>query len=225
MDADPDTRGDLGLQIKPFVLPVVLGTISLSSVVLAIFLLYRSSTSSDPIEFIDGDEASRGAVLAPEAQIKLIIVDVAGGVKNPGVYKLPAGSRIDDAITMAGGLSENVSSSLLEKVLNRAQKISDGAKVYIPQKTDEDASHNLVVGGEVSSDNTSHNNNGDQVRGFKIISINSASQAQLEELPGVGPVTAGKIISGRPYTDLQELTSRKVITAKIFERILGQISL
>jgi len=223
MDSPFHERGDLASQIKPYTIPLVFTCISIGAIVLSFFILYKSLTTPEPIEFI---EADRGGGESPQnISHNFITVDVAGAVVSPGVYKVPQDARIDDVISEAGGLAVDASELLLEKVLNRAARVSDGAKVYIPRKSDEDTSHNLVSGGEMSSDQTSHNINSEQTRGAGIISINTASQVQLEELPGVGPVTASKIITGRPYINIQELLSRKVISVSIFERIQGQISL
>jgi DNA uptake protein ComE-like DNA-binding protein len=59
-------------------------------------------------------------------------VEAAGEVINPGVYKMPAGSRVDDLLIAAGGFSENANREWTDKYLNRAAKLSDGQKVYIP---------------------------------------------------------------------------------------------
>ena len=60
--------------------------------------------------------------------------DIAGEVLKPGVYELPAGSRIGEAMTVAGGLALNADRDWVEKNINRAKKIGDGEKIYIPKK-------------------------------------------------------------------------------------------
>ena len=72
----------------------------------------------------------------------LITVDVKGAVKSPGIYDLPVGSRVNDAVQKAGGLTEQADS----KSLNLAQKVSDEALVYVPAKGEEVASERLVLG-------------------------------------------------------------------------------
>lgn len=220
MDLFANGIGELGDRIGPYRLPILLGSVSILSLGIAIFYLFRSTQNQEPIEFIMG-EATTSA--NPDMQAT-ITVDVGGGVVHPGVYRIPIGSRIDDAISKAGGLSEDASQELLEKALNRAQRVSDGAKIYIPKKSDEQTSHNIVTGGEVSSSNTSHNNETAETgRGF--ISINSSPQSELESLPGVGPSTAEKIINGRPYMNIEELVSKKAVGQKLFDKIKDQLSL
>ena len=72
----------------------------------------------------------------------LITVDVKGAVKSPGIYDLPVGSRVNDAVQKAGGLTEQADS----KSLNLAQKVSDEALVYVPTKGEEVASQQTASG-------------------------------------------------------------------------------
>lgn len=143
----------------------------------------------------------------------LIRVDVAGAVMQPGVYSFPAGSRIDEAIAAASGLSPNADTEWMAKNLNRAAKLADGGKIYIPQRGD-------------IPDGTSQGDQGN-VAGVEtgLVNINLAGQAQLETLPGIGPVTAGKIISGRPYQTTEELKTKKIVGSAVFEKIKHQLTL
>ena len=77
----------------------------------------------------------------------LITVDVKGAVKSPGIYDLPVGSRVNDAVQKAGGLTEQADS----KVLNLAQKVSDEALVYVPTKGEESASQQAGSGAPSST--------------------------------------------------------------------------
>ena len=63
-----------------------------------------------------------------------LVVDIGGEVVRPGVYKLPVGSRIEDALRVAEGLTVGADTNYIEKYLNRAAKVSDGQKLYIPSK-------------------------------------------------------------------------------------------
>jgi competence protein ComEA len=123
------------------------------------------------------------------------------------VYRLDLGSRIDKALQTAGGLTGEADRGWVEKNVNKAQMVVDGYKLYIPKKNQDGL--NLQVAGLQS----------------RATSINSGSQNDLESLPGIGPVTAQKIISGRPYTRLEELTERKIVGQKVWESIKDQISL
>lgn len=180
-------------------LPIILGGISILAIAFSIIVLIKSEQSAAPIKFSSGtDEASASA--APAA----IAVDIEGAVVHPGLYRLPEGDRVEDAITAAGGLSPDVDAAAFGKTVNRAMKLVDGGKIVIP-----------IVGSSPEESNQSS----------LLISVNSGAESDLDSLPGVGPVTAGKIISGRPYQTLEELVSKKAVGQALFEKIKDQISL
>lgn len=142
----------------------------------------------------------------------LLKIDIAGAVHDPGVYELAEGSRIQDIIIAAGGVTVAADKVYLEKSLNMAQKISDGIKIYIPYKNETGLntsnSINSVLGLETQNQ----------------INLNNATAAQLESLTGVGPATSAKIISNRPYQKVEELLSKKVVGKATFEKIKGSIT-
>lgn len=146
--------------------------------------------------------ASDESVAAPVE----IVVHVAGAVMRPGVYRLPVGSRVDDAIASAGG---GVGNSALD-ALNRARILADGEQVYVP--TVEEAQSG---GGEAGLPQTS----GRATEGK--VDINRASAQELEELPGIGPATAQKIVDDReangPFAKPEDLMRVPGIGAKKFE--------
>lgn len=143
-----------------------------------------------------------------EAQ-KMISVDVSGAVVKPGVYQLKDGSRIEDAIASAGGFTETANTEYVSKYLNMAQKLSDGSKVYVPIEGEQVAGTTTLSGASINAK----------------VNINTATQAELEALPGIGPVTASKIISARPYQTAEDLLSKKVVTKAVFEKIKDQVAL
>jgi competence protein ComEA len=140
---------------------------------------------------------------------KNIIIDIGGGVLRAGVYELRVGSRLKDALVMAGGLSEDADRAVFEQSFNMAQILKDGEKIYVPTKLSV-ASH---------TDNDSASSVGDK------ISINRASKDSLMTLSGIGESRAIKIVEGRPYKSLEELVSRKIISASIFSDIKNQLVL
>lgn len=115
-----------------------------------------------------------------------IIVHIDGEVVKPGIVSLPTEARITDAISAAGGLTELADTSKI----NLAYSLQDGQKVYIPSINDtqvetyiqNDAGDNVIVQDSSSS---------------SLININSATQSELDSLPGIGPSTASKIIDYR----------------------------
>ncbi len=128
-------------------------------------------------------------------------VDISGAVKNPGVYSFSKGARTEDLISKSGGFLENANAEYISKSLNLAQKLSDGQKIYIPFEGESGAP-------QVAGVNTSGK-----------IGINSASSTQLEDLPGVGPATAAKIIGARPYSDISDLLNKKAVSKSVYEKV------
>jgi competence protein ComEA len=105
-----------------------------------------------------------------------LVVDVTGAVRRPGVYRMPAGSRVDDAVTRAGGAAPKAE---LEAV-NLAARLADGQQVVVPERAPGGAS---VGAGTAAEDGP--------------ISLGTATAEQLEEIDGIGPVTAGDIVEFR----------------------------
>lgn len=140
-----------------------------------------------------------------------ITIDIAGAVNQPGVYQLPSESRIVDALEIAGGLHTDADRDWVAQNLNQAQRVTDGLKIYIPLQGESVST--LPVG--VLGTNTQSG----------LVSINQSSQAALEELVGVGPVTAKKIIDNRPYATIDELLTRKVVSSKVYEQNNAKLSL
>ena len=188
--------------IQTYKIPILLGIGSIGLIVISLILLVKSTQTTTPIVF--SDEASVAGILSGT-----IHIDIEGAVVNPGVYELPAGSRVEDAIMASGGLSGEADEEILGRTINRAAKVVDGAKLYI-SKT-----------GESTAPVTSHNSESSS----PLVNINFASQSELETLAGVGPVTAGKIISSRPYQTLEELVVKKAVGQSLFEKIKPQLGL
>lgn len=203
--------------IKKHWLPLslgILGMIFFAYGLIGIFAI--SKTSSDDIVF----DASSSAKQNP-AEVKTIFVDIEGAVVKPGLYKLPQDSRIQDALVVAGGLAAQADREYIAKNLNLAIKLMDGSKIYVPSIGEavvgggalNSSSKGVVVGSPRFADEAG-----------ALININTASESQLDSLPGIGLVTAGKIIAGRSYGSVQELLDKKIVGVKVFGQIKDKIS-
>lgn len=126
-----------------------------------------------------------------------IFIDIAGEVKNPGVYEVTSDSRIFEAIEKAGGLTEKADTTNV----NQAETVKDGQKISIPKKG-ATAQSSGGSGGEPSqttsapASNAQNSAGTDPASGAKI-NINSADSSQLQTISGIGPSTAEKIIRYR----------------------------
>jgi competence protein ComEA len=139
-----------------------------------------------------------------------VVVEIVGAVAAPGVYTLPGGSRLADLVRLAGGYGPRVDTARAEQELNLAAPLRDGDHIRVPSRDDADAA---VPSGAASTNGTA---------GGGPVDLNRASQAELEELPGIGPATATKIIAAReeaPFTAVEELQSRGVLGEKTFEKL------
>jgi len=152
------------------------------------------------------------ALESPPAQV---VVDVEGAVRNPGVHHLAPGSRLADAIAAAGGYSDRADVQAAAQALNLAQPLADGAKVRVPAIGDTAVPAADGTAGPASAS------------GAALIDVNHADEAALDSLPGIGPVTAGKIIAARstqPFASVDDLQSRGVVPASTLEKIRALIT-
>ena len=144
-----------------------------------------------------------------------IVVEVVGAVPRPGVFRLPIGSRVGDLIAAAGGYGPRVDTARAEAELNLAATLGDGDRVRVPSRDDAPAAATSApASGAGPSDG------GGTVGG--PLDLNRATQAQLEELPGIGPVTAQEILTAReeaPFASVDELRSRGILGEKTFEKV------
>jgi competence protein ComEA len=152
---------------------------------------------------------------APEGGATPIVVDVVGAVVEPGVYRLAPGARIGDAIDAAGGFSARVDAARVASELNLAATLQDGAQVRVPSRD------------ETPPPGGGGGNGGGSGPGGGLVNLNTASQSELETLPGIGPVTAGKIIASRataPFTAIEDLRERSLVFESVFEDIRALIT-
>ncbi len=147
-----------------------------------------------------------------------IQVEVAGAVNRPGVFCFTEGDIVNKALIASGGLNRLAANRYVSQRVNLAEKLTGNQKIYIPYEDDlkcdlikfiPDTNLGNYIDGESNT----------------CISINSATQKELETLKGVGAVTAGKIISGRAYSKVEEIKEKGGVSEKLFESIKAYICL
>jgi len=195
--------------VKKHWLPLSLGILGMILFAYGLIGLFSANKSSEDIIFETSSE--KNTVI----EAKTILVDIEGAVVKPGVYKLPQESRIQDALIVAGGLSAAADREHVAKNFNLAIKLTDGTKIYVPFIGEAVKGAAVLNVSNASSELSAVN---------ALININNASESQLDTLPGIGPVTAQKIIVGRPYSSVDELLSKKIVGAKVFGQIKDKIS-
>lgn len=155
-----------------------------------------------------------------------IFIDISGAVKNPGIYELNEGSRLNDAIEASGGLTEDANSDYVAKSLNKARVLNDEEKIYIPfEKDDISLIENNTTDNSknTSSTNAKASNGIDNTK----ININTATKEQLITLKGIGDSFAQRIIDYRQenkFIKIEDIKNIKGIGEKTFENIKDKIT-
>ena len=149
---------------------LVLGALALA---LALALANRLLRDAGTAYESPSPHAAAAARAAPRT---LVVVDVVGAVRRAGLYRLPQGSRIADALARAGGATRKADLDLV----NLAAPLADGSQIVVPRR---------VAPGQAAGDGSASPTG--------PVHLNSATEADLDALPGVGPVTAQKILDYR----------------------------
>jgi competence protein ComEA len=171
---------------------------------LAFAALTSQPAAEDPL---DPFASVSGSAAAPAAES--VIVDVEGAVVRPGVFELPLGSRVADAVRAAGGYSQQADLAAAATQVNLAATLRDGQQILVP-----------LIG--VASGGSGGGADGG------LVNLNTATEEELDALPGIGPVTVQKIVAARseqPFTTLDELVTRKVLTASQLDKIRDLVTL
>jgi competence protein ComEA len=190
-------------------------------IVLGVALFVTRQPATEPIEILPPPTLLPTPTPPPSPTPGPLQVDVAGAVRTPGVYTLPPASIIADAIVAAGGPADDAD---LDRV-NKAVPLSDGMQVYVPHVAETGAPRPVepvpakgiaVAVPEAGPTGTT--------KGDAPVDLNTATLAELDTLPGVGPATAQRIIDGRPYSAIEDLMRVKGIGQATFDKLKDQIT-
>ncbi len=172
-------------------------------------VIYSCTMAKPSAEKNDGEKVSEetkkeSSALKEKESASMLCVYVCGCVKQPGVYYLKSGSRIHEAVGLAGGLSENASYNSV----NLAEEISDGQQIYIPG-VDEEISRTAAAVDD------------------GLVNINTADQEQLKTLPGIGDVKARAIVEYREsagsFQGPEEIMNVSGIKQSAYDKIKDKI--
>ena len=164
--------------------------------------LISSNDKEKPLAGSSLLQSAQSAVTSKAVQAKTVRVQVSGAVLEPGIYDVPASCRVEEAIAAAGGLSENADS---ERV-NLVRKVRDGMQIRVPvqkaartsstqrKNAQATAGYSASSTKKVGSTRAGAEKNNSAVQ---IVRINSASAGELQQLPGIGPALAQRIVETR----------------------------
>ena len=174
--------------------------------------LVKETNLQAEVADVSKDSSTEKEVKEEPVEQDLITVDVKGAVKSPGIYDLPVGSRVNDVVQKAGGLTEQADS----KSLNLAQKVSDEALVYVPSKGEE-------VAGQQAGSGTASSTSKE-----KKVNLNKASLEELKQVKGLGGKRAQDIIDHREsngkFKSVDELKKVSGIGAKTIEKLKDYVT-
>ena len=211
---DSEAPADFEQPSRGMVVPIPALAAGAGAVVLAVaaFFLAFGSGGGGAFVVAGGESLPAGsaAIGVPASGASELVAEIVGAVRRPGVYRLPTGSRLGDLVDAAGGYNPRVDAERASRDLNLAALLADGDQVRVPSRDEP-----VATGGGGTSDGQAMDPGGP-------IDINTATSAELEELPGIGPATAAKIIAAReeqPFGSVDELRSRGVLGEKTFEKV------
>ncbi|WP_312093286.1 helix-hairpin-helix domain-containing protein [Niallia sp.] len=202
---------------KKFLIPVLGGML-----LLLLFrfspLLMQKNDQEDSFQqedlFAAEEEMAEEDTIVEDNQATLMLVDVKGAVKNPGVYEASEGERVNDIINKAGGILQNGE----KNAVNFAMKVTDEMIIYVPYIGEEE---------EAAIDEASNQASLSSSEG--LININKASETELLELPGVGPSKAAAIIEYREqnggFSAKEDIKNITGIGEKTYEKLEPLISI
>ncbi|MCP2360788.1 competence protein ComEA [Nonomuraea thailandensis] len=183
----------------------VLLAVGVLATAVAIFFVWQSKPSPQPLP--PPTPMSPMAPTPPPTTTAKVTVHVTGKIRKPGVYRLPTGARVADAVTAAGGVSRSASTGSL----NLARRLIDGEQIVVGAPAGQAALPGLPATDPATT----------------VLDLNAATPDQLEQLPGVGEVLAARIAEFRTshggFTTIEQLREVTGIGPRKFEEIKPKV--
>lgn len=182
----------------------------------------KKNTTIEEKENVTKEEAS-----STGQKSEILYVYICGQVRNPGVYSLEAGKRVNDAVDLAGGFTKEADMTYL----NLARQVIDGEQIYVMSKEEVATAHNAAVQRTDSEESVKKEGSSpiSDMEGLgKKVNINTASREELMTISGIGQAKADSIIAYRqangPFQNIEEIKQIEGIKDGIFLKIKDQIT-
>ena len=209
-------KGGIFLKINQKQLLIIIGTFAIVLVGI-FFLMYQKVSNEEELlwETVESTMASINDSTDSVQENPVILVDIKGEIKQPGVYELAHDARLNELILLAGGFTENAE----VRQLNLAERLSDQQMIYVPNKDEVNFSLEQIQSNEEKQTPSSTN----------LININTADLNELQQLTGIGPSKAQAIISYREenglFQRLEDLLQVTGLGEKTFEKLKNMIKI
>jgi competence protein ComEA len=241
----PDSVARNSLHLPSYLLGLVTALVLAGS---AFFLLWRPEPAAVELQQPPTPVIPTSSALSAQPTPSAMVVYVSGAVRQPGLYTLPPIARIGDAITAAGGLLEDADPA----AVNQAQPLVDGAQLHIPAMappallgslsgepspvqqaapatpaaglTEALSALTMNVRSAPAAQSAAEPQHANAASPSSLIDVNTATAAELESLPGIGPAKAQAIIDHRPYGSVDELDRVPGIGPSTLERLLPLVT-
>lgn len=207
------------LNKKQIIFIIAIGVLVVGVIGTYIYSIYQQNQIEEDAIFYE-EEIEQEENRKEEEKVEKIVVHIAGEVNNPGIVEVNLGSRIADVVEEAGGFTQEAN---WDKV-NLAYIVEDGQKITIPNQ--EEVGNDWYISKE-SGNNILEETKSESGEKMDMVNINEATQTQLEELPGIGPSTALKIVEHRKengnFKTVEEIKNVSGIGEAKYEKIKDSI--
>ncbi len=208
------------MRLKKYLIEVILLTVALVVTIISLIVYGKNYQENTNKETLINDQLE-------QVMSENIIVDVSGAVKKPNIYKISFGARIKDVVDQAGGISDEADVLFFHRNFNLAKIVVDQEKIYVPSISE--INNGIFIQGQLAFDYNSPTalakTNLASSESQSLINLNYSTIEELDQLPGIGQVTANKIISNRPYRTIEDLLIKKVVNKGVFEKIKNLIEI
>lgn len=190
---------------------VILLVLAVAGILISGYLFYLTGSeeknlSEEPISIDSQKTAAR-------------YVEISGAVNKPDVYEITFNMRLGEVLKKAGGLSLNADRLFFSRNFNLSQILEDQQKIYVPSREE-------IFEGVMPETSPISNSSvlSEQPRAYRV-NLNTASVTELDTLPGIGKITAEKIMSNRPYGSIEDLVAKNVVKSGVFTNLKELISI